>query len=120
MVNTLNDFDYTSIQILDILLLLPDQNFLHFFLITVLCCRFAPIALSTVEAPSVERDSNRDRRMDTPALEINEASAEDRALTESFCILRYADPNILSFSKPSLDRLEVDHQSSFVMTQRFK
>ena len=92
MVNTLNDFDYTSIQILDILLLLPDQNFLHFFLITVLCCRFAPIALSTVEAPSVERDSNRDRRMDTPALEIKEASAEDRALTESFCILRYADP----------------------------
>ena len=85
-------------------------------------------ALSSAEAPSVECDAKRGKTMDSPALEIKEASAEGRALPEFFFIFydtrihkstfvsktltcnsgnNPTSKIILSFSKPSLDQLEV-------------
>ena len=44
----------------------------------------------------MERDRKRGKTVDTPALEINEASAEDRPLTEFFIF--YDDTRINTFS----------------------
>ena len=44
----------------------------------------------------MERDRKRGKTVDTPALEIKEASAEDRALTEFFIL--YGDTQIYTFS----------------------